>query len=79
MQRHMLLPAFIVLSMGAFGSALVSSSAEFTVDTTDRGVTINLDGKLFTEYLIKSGNKPILWPIIGPTGKPMNAPVSDEF
>jgi hypothetical protein len=47
------------------------SAAEFTVDKTDRGVTINLDGKLFTEYLIKSGKKPILWPIIGPTGKPM--------
>src|SRR3569833_854949 len=43
-------------------------AAEFTVEKTDRGVTVNLDGKLFTEYLIKSGSKPILWPVIGPTG-----------
>jgi hypothetical protein len=46
-------------------------AGEFTATKTDRGVTVNLDGKLFTEYLIKSGKKPVLWPIIGPTGKPM--------
>ena len=32
---------------------------------------VKIDGQLFTEYLVKSGTKPILWPIIGPTGKPM--------
>jgi hypothetical protein len=47
------------------------SAAEFTVEKTDRGVTVNLDGKPFTEYLIKSGTKPILWPVIGPTGAKM--------
>ena len=34
-----------------------------------QGVTVKVDGQPFTEYLIKSGSKPILWPIIGPTGK----------
>ena len=47
------------------------SAAEFSVERTDQGVTITCDGKPFTEYLIKSGAKPVLWPIIGPTGKRM--------
>jgi len=58
-------------------SAIVLSSflgtyaaAEFTVEKTDRGVTVKLDGQLFTEYVI-TGAKPILWPIIGPNGKPI--------
>ncbi len=32
------------------------------------GVTVNLDGQLLTRYRIQSGNKPILWPLIGPHG-----------
>lgn len=46
-------------------------AAEFTVEETETGVKVLLDGELFTEYVKKSGTKPILWPIIGPTGKPM--------
>ncbi|MBN1589581.1 MAG: PmoA family protein [Pirellulales bacterium] len=34
-------------------------------------VVIQIDGQPFAEYLTRSGNKPIVWPIIGPTGKPM--------
>jgi hypothetical protein len=34
-------------------------------------VTVKIDGQLFAEYLTRSGAKPIVWPIIGPTGKPM--------
>ncbi len=52
----------------------LASAAEFTVEKSDKGVTVNLDGKLFTEYLIKSGKKPVLWPIIGPTGQAMTRP-----
>src|SRR4051812_19263619 len=48
-----------------------ASAAEFKVERSDRGVTITCDGKLFTEYLVKSGAKPVMWPIIGPTGKYM--------
>lgn len=54
----------------AFGLA-PSSAAEVTVKQHDRGATVEIDGKLFTEYLIKTGPKPILWPIIGPTGVAM--------
>lgn len=47
------------------------AAAEFAVEETEAGVKVSLDGQPFTEYLKKSGTKPILWPIIGPTGKPM--------
>jgi hypothetical protein len=48
-----------------------SFSAEVTAERSPKGVVVKIDGKLFTEYLVQSGNKPILWPIMGPTGKPM--------
>ena len=47
------------------------SVAEVTVEQSPNGAVVKIDGQLFTEYLIESGGKPILWPIIGPTGKPM--------
>lgn len=47
------------------------SSAEVTVERSPNGAVVKIDGQLFTEYLTESGGKPILWPIIGPTGKPM--------
>jgi len=46
-----------------------SDAAQFQVQKNDEGVTVNLDGKLLTRYLMKSGNKPIFWPLIGPSGK----------
>jgi hypothetical protein len=60
--------AFVVLSLlyAANGFA-----AEITVERSDKGAVVKIDGRLFTEYLVKSGTKPILWPIIGPTDKPM--------
>jgi hypothetical protein len=60
----------VVAWLTAWGVAEVQA-AEFEVEKTDRGVTVRLDGELFTEYLVESGGKPILWPLIGPTGKPV--------
>lgn len=31
---------------------------------------MKIGGQLFTEYIMNSAGKPILWPLIGPTGKP---------
>lgn len=45
--------------------------AEMKLIPSPGGMRIELDGQLFTEYLTRSGSKPVLWPIIGPTGKPM--------
>ena len=47
------------------------SQAEVTVERSANGAVVKIDGQFFTEYLTQSGGKPILWPIIGPTGKPM--------
>jgi len=37
----------------------------------DQGVTIQRNGKLLTQYLIDSGTKPVLYPVIGPGNTPM--------
>lgn len=66
--------------IGALAFCFVSASfelygAEFTVEENEHGVTVKIDGELFTNYLITSEDprlpKPILWPVIGPTGKPV--------
>jgi hypothetical protein len=48
--------------------------AEVTVEPSDRGQVVKIDGKLFAEYLTKAGHGPAIWPVIGPTGKPMTRP-----
>lgn len=63
---------FAVLALAGGGLAGQSlAAAEWTVEKQDDGVTVKLDGQLFTRYLTKVGTKPILWPIVGPTGKEM--------
>ncbi len=47
------------------------AAGEITIEKSAEGATVKVDGQLFTKYHIRSGNKPILWPLIGPTGKPM--------
>lgn len=44
---------------------------EVTAERNEKGVAIKIDGKLFTEYLTKAGHSPALYPLIGPTGKPV--------
>ena len=52
-------------------SCAIGFSAEITAERSADGVVIKIDGQLFTEYLVRSGGKPALWPILGPTGKRM--------
>lgn len=59
---------FLVTTWVMFGSA---SAQEFKITQQDDGATINVDGKLFARYLTKGHKKPVIWPIIGPTGKEM--------
>jgi hypothetical protein len=61
--KLMLLAVYFVFSRQSF--------ADVTVERSPNGAVVKIDGRLFTEYLIDSGGKPILWPIIGPTGKSM--------
>ena len=50
-------------------------AAEVTAERSERGVVVKIDGRLFTEYLVDAGLEPklgpTLWPIIGPSGKPV--------
>jgi hypothetical protein len=59
-----------LVSMSLSAQAALSS-AEVTVEKSSGGAIVKIDGQLFTEYLVDSEGKPILWPIIGPTGKAM--------
>jgi hypothetical protein len=51
--------------------AAFASADEVTAERSPNGVVVKIDGQFFTEYLTRSGNKPILWPVLGPTDKPM--------
>ncbi len=80
MFRSIVLVSLFVVATGAQSVR----GAQFDVKKTDQGVTVTVDGELVTRYLIKSGNKPILWPVIGPGGKeltrsyPMTEGTADE-
>jgi hypothetical protein len=49
----------------------VVARADVTAEQSKHGVVVKIDGKLFTEYLTKAGHAPAMWPVIGPTGKPV--------
>ncbi len=61
------------LALGMVGLFMggASHAATFELKEDDRGVTVRVDGALFTRYLKKSGAKPILFPVVGPTGVEM--------
>lgn len=64
----------LAVSVSFFVLVLVmcaSAVAEVGVKKTDTGVEVTLNGQPFTTYIFNSGFKPILWPVIGPTGKEM--------
>ena len=58
---------------------VLAMNMSYAGEVTDRlslieeedGITVLIDGELFTRYLISSGSRPAMWPIIGPTGEEM--------
>ena len=52
-------------------SATPASDASVTVTERDNRVTVEIDGKLFTEYHVKGVVRPYFYPVIGPTGIPV--------
>jgi hypothetical protein len=70
MNTRPLIPAALIALL-AFSAPL---HAEVTATQSAHGVSVQIDGQPFTDYLIDSCTKPILWPIIGPTGKPVTRP-----
>jgi hypothetical protein len=59
----------ICVVLAAIGPGV--ASGEMTAEPSDQGVVVKIDGELFTEYVTDFNGTPILWPVIGPTGKPM--------
>lgn len=65
-----------VLSVGVLlllSGRNLTAADEFSISCEASKVTINYNGKLVTNYLFRDdeARKPYLWPVIGPTGKPM--------
>ena len=60
-------------------SSFAQQNSQFTVEKSDTEVTVKLNEKLFTKYLVKSGAKPILFPVIGPADTEMTRsfPIAD--
>lgn len=52
-------------------SAPAADTTGFSLEKTAHGVTVKYNGELLADYVIDQANKPYLWPVIGPTGKPM--------
>lgn len=70
----------IVILAGFLGRARADDHAPRLSFTKEKdGITILVDDQVFTRYLIRSGSRPVLWPIYGPTGEPMTRsyPVGD--
>ncbi len=63
----------LVFAVCLLGGLISSTAADkgFQVKQSDKGVEVTLDGKLFTRYVLGEGNKPFLYPVIGPGGKNM--------
>ena len=49
--------------------ASLQAKTEVHLEQTDEGVIVRVDDSLFAKYLTRSGRQPVVWPIIGPTGK----------
>ena len=74
--------AFLIVALLAILAAAPPAMAQFEVtEEDDGGLTVVLNGKLLTRYLVKSGAKPIFWPVIGPYGDAVTRsyPVGEEL
>jgi hypothetical protein len=65
------LSCLTLLSAVAVLAATQPAAAEITAERSQRGVVVRIDGRPFTEYITDFRGTPILWPVIGPTGRPM--------
>jgi hypothetical protein len=69
MLRRHLLPSIVCIRLLA--SAAPLCAADITVERSDRGAVVKVDGEVFAEYLTHMGHQPAVWPINGLTGQPM--------
>lgn len=64
-------PLIAAIALVLWNSAALVSAADVTLTPEKGKVVVKIDGKPFTEYVYTGHAKPILWPIIGPTGVEM--------
>lgn len=62
---------FLSCSLFFILPVVTTPAAEWSLEQTDNGYQINIDGKLFAGYRTDFKGTPILWPIIGPTAQEM--------
>jgi Methane oxygenase PmoA len=62
---------FFKLAVLILLAAATASTAKITVERSNDGATVKIDGQLFVEYRTLAGHGPALYPVIGPTGKPV--------
>lgn len=70
MKSHLLAFIAAIISI-ATSVPQLAQAAKVSVEQKGDNAVVTIDGKPFTESIAQSGPKPILWPIIGPTGQPM--------
>lgn len=61
----------MVLALWLGGAPMAAAQKGFSIEREGTNLTIRHNGKLFTRYIVDDSNKPYLFPVIGPTGKPM--------
>ncbi len=71
MQRFRFAVCLALTFTGLSSTEAAEPSGIFSLTQEDDGITLNIDGELFTRYLTQSGPRSVLWPVIGPTGEPM--------
>lgn len=59
---------FSGLSMMVLAPVGAAEPAKYTVEEADGGPKVMRDGELVTQYLVLSGHKPVLYPVLGPDG-----------
>ncbi len=71
---------FFSVLLFACNVRLQAAEHKLTIEENADGIKVLDNGKLFTEYLIKSKTKPILWPLNAPNGLPLTRawPMSDD-
>lgn len=67
----------VMLSTLLIGLCARCAMAEVTVEASEPGAVVKVDGKPFAEYRTRAGHQPAVWPIIGPTGKAMTRSYPD--
>ncbi len=58
-----------ILLVSAYTNCL--AALDVTVERSEQGAVVRIDGELFAEYRTHPIHQPAIWPIIGPSGKPM--------